>query len=410
MRFDPVRASLGHAEQPRSIPAQGTSQPPPEPAPPGRSVPGTSFDFRGPSPASSAGFAAAQSSGQARHNRHARANAAADDGNAPAANDILGPGNGSDGPNAATDRPNESQDPPQARRSTFLQRQDNEDLEPFVFSTEQYYGDFMTAMHEYSSEFTDMIFGNLGVDAQSWFREFKLSMDSRPITWQLFKERIRARVHVKLPEPPITAGHGTAEIVKRWFYQQQLLAETSAYISQNIPQTLEHNIKLVQRFKGAKPGAVKNPAKGHSKQKQQGSTTNRSQTGNRTSESNKFCVYCKRRNHTESECRTKARAEAKAGDSQINQRQSSVGWLPTELNPAGDGVNPLPAEPQPRGKRRQRGRARLAYHKGQLYCYLSPVAQIDDRKVHCFVDSGSSFNAISPNLDEKLNLTVGLRS
>ncbi|KAE8953656.1 hypothetical protein PF011_g32356 [Phytophthora fragariae] len=43
-------------------------------------------------------------------------------------------------------------------------------------------------------------------------------------------------------------------------------------------------------------------------------------------------------------------------------------------------------------------------------CLLSHSPVIDDRKVHCFVDSGSSFNAISPNLAEKLNLTVEVRS
>ncbi|KAE9163256.1 hypothetical protein PF004_g30208 [Phytophthora fragariae] len=323
---------------------QGTDQTPPEPAPPGQSAPGISFEFGGPSPASSAGFAAAQSSGQA-----------------PATTDTLAqmlqvmmqmsqqqtafmgqvmaqtahiqqlilqtrPRN-----------PHKRGDPPP------FKGKDNEDLELFLFSTEQYYADFMSAMHEDSSEFTDMIFGSLGVDAQSWFREFKLSMDSRPITWQLFKERIRARFRdkdhkfktlTKLYElkPGKSQQEYTSsflnllsqldtelpEIVKRWFYQQPLRAETSAYISQNIPQTLEHAIELAQRFKDAKPSAVKNPAKEHPKQQQQGSTANKSQTGNRTSESNKFCDYCKRRNHTESECRTKARAEAKAGDSPKN--------------------------------------------------------------------------------------------
>lgn len=51
---------------------------------------------------------------------------------------------------------------------------DNDDLELWIFSTEQYYSDFQTEMQEFSSSFLGMVFANLGVDAQAWFRDLKL--------------------------------------------------------------------------------------------------------------------------------------------------------------------------------------------------------------------------------------------
>ncbi|OWY98172.1 hypothetical protein PHMEG_00031124, partial [Phytophthora megakarya] len=74
---------------------------------------------------------------------------------------------------------------------------DNDDLELWIFSTEQYYSDFHSEMQELSLSFSDMIFANLGVDAQAWFRDLKLSMGSNPLTWALFKERIRFRFRDK---------------------------------------------------------------------------------------------------------------------------------------------------------------------------------------------------------------------
>ncbi|KAG2780458.1 hypothetical protein Pcac1_g9415 [Phytophthora cactorum] len=41
------------------------------------------------------------------------------------------------------------------------------------------------------------------------------------------------------------------EIVKRWFYQQNLRAETNSYVSQNSPLTLKDTIERVQRFEDA---------------------------------------------------------------------------------------------------------------------------------------------------------------
>ncbi|ETO79322.1 hypothetical protein F444_05953, partial [Phytophthora nicotianae P1976] len=41
------------------------------------------------------------------------------------------------------------------------------------------------------------------------------------------------------------------EIVKRRFYQQYVQADTSAFVSQNVPSTLQKMIELAQRFEDA---------------------------------------------------------------------------------------------------------------------------------------------------------------
>ncbi|KAG3107419.1 hypothetical protein PI124_g12849 [Phytophthora idaei] len=58
------------------------------------------------------------------------------------------------------------------------------------------------------------------------------------------------------------------EIVKRWFYQQNLRAETNSYVSQNCPLTLKDTIERVQRFEDAHeaPKAKQSSAAGAIKQ------------------------------------------------------------------------------------------------------------------------------------------------
>ncbi|OWZ11368.1 hypothetical protein PHMEG_00015617 [Phytophthora megakarya] len=42
---------------------------------------------------------------------------------------------------------------------------DQDDLKLWIFSTEQYYSEFRTEMHDFSSNFSDIVFANLGTDA-----------------------------------------------------------------------------------------------------------------------------------------------------------------------------------------------------------------------------------------------------
>jgi hypothetical protein len=52
--------------------------------------------------------------------------------------------------------------------------------------------------------------------------------------------------------------------IKRWLYQQNLRSETSAFVSENVPQNLSEVIELAQRFEdsqGQAPGKGKNKGK-----------------------------------------------------------------------------------------------------------------------------------------------------
>ncbi|POM69656.1 Hypothetical protein PHPALM_14044 [Phytophthora palmivora] len=70
----------------------------------------------------------------------------------------------------------------------------SEDLELWIFSTEQYYAQYREEMLHNSSEFVDTIFANLGTIAKTWFRDFKLFLPpGQPATWKLFKAKIRER-------------------------------------------------------------------------------------------------------------------------------------------------------------------------------------------------------------------------
>lgn len=50
------------------------------------------------------------------------------------------------------------------------------------------------------------------------------------------------------------------EVVKRWFYQQNLRADTSAYVSESIPETLHDTIEYNQRFEDSRKATRTKPA------------------------------------------------------------------------------------------------------------------------------------------------------
>ncbi|GMF46629.1 unnamed protein product [Phytophthora fragariaefolia] len=71
--------------------------------------------------------------------------------------------------------------------------QASDDLELWLFSTEQYYASYAEEMRCETSEFVNTFFANLGPTAQTWYRAFKLSLGDQPATWTIFKQRIRER-------------------------------------------------------------------------------------------------------------------------------------------------------------------------------------------------------------------------
>ncbi|POM70320.1 Hypothetical protein PHPALM_13258 [Phytophthora palmivora] len=155
----------------------------------------------------------------------------------------------------------------------------SEDLELWIFSTEQYYAQHREEMNRNTSEFVDTIFANLGTIAQTWFRDFKLSLGAeQPATWDLFKIKIRERFRDRdFQQKVLTKLHDLRwqgsqqeyttkflhllsqldeelpEPVKRWMYQHNLRSETSSFISQNVLDTLQATIELAQRFEDSRP-------------------------------------------------------------------------------------------------------------------------------------------------------------
>ncbi|DAZ98093.1 TPA: LOW QUALITY PROTEIN: hypothetical protein N0F65_005255, partial [Lagenidium giganteum] len=145
-------------------------------------------------------------------------------------------------------------DPP-----VFAGRAD-EALDLWIFSTEEYYCEYKDEMEDQmSSIFVNMVLSNLGIDATSWYRELKTTAKA-PITWAVKAlsklhdmrfsgsqsdytcqfHQILNQLDVDLPE-----------IVKRWFYQQNLRAE-SLHISTHVPTDLAETIDLAQSFEDAK--------------------------------------------------------------------------------------------------------------------------------------------------------------
>ncbi|ETM97830.1 hypothetical protein PPTG_20024 [Phytophthora nicotianae INRA-310] len=230
--------------------------------------------------------------------------------------------------------------------------QSNDDLELWLFSTEQYYSNYSEEMEAESSDFVDTIFGNLGPAAQTWYRDFKISLGDQPATWTISKQRIRERFreadfqHKVLSRLHNLRWSGSQqayttkflhllsqldcelpEVVKRWYYQQNLRSDTSAFVSQNVPSTLKEVIELAQRFEDSRatipgPGVQKDQRgdkpqskpqsqkKNHvasSKPHQSLDTTGRN--GDRPS-----CAYCEKPGHTEAVC-FKKKADAKVSTS-----------------------------------------------------------------------------------------------
>ncbi|DAZ97683.1 TPA: hypothetical protein N0F65_009684 [Lagenidium giganteum] len=158
-------------------------------------------------------------------------------------------------------------DPP-----VFAGRSD-EDLNLWLFSTEEYYSKYHDEMEDpMSSTFVNKVSSNLGIDAMNWYRERKMTTEA-PITWAIFRKRIKERFQdldfqykalSKLHDMRLSGSQSDytskfhqilnqldvdlPEIVKPWFYRQILRAETSAHISTHVPTDLVETIDLAQRF------------------------------------------------------------------------------------------------------------------------------------------------------------------
>ncbi|OWY90358.1 hypothetical protein PHMEG_00041542, partial [Phytophthora megakarya] len=221
--------------------------------------------------------------------------------------------------------PKEERDPPQFNGKA------DDDLELWLFSTEQYYSNYSEEMQSNTSDFVNTIFGNLGPGAQTWYREFKIALADRPATWsifmQCFRERFReadlqhkvlSRMHklrwsgsqqayMKLLTLVSQLDCELPEEVKRWFYQQNLRPDTSAIVSKNVPTTLKEVIDLAQRFEdsratsGATLRTIRAVRSLMPPKKTLAATrnSNPSSTSTDKNDDKPTCAYCEKPGHTE---------------------------------------------------------------------------------------------------------------
>ncbi|KAG1696750.1 hypothetical protein DVH05_017972 [Phytophthora capsici] len=161
----------------------------------------------------------------------------------------------------------------------------DDDLELWLFQIEEHFAAYADLRESNDSRFVDMVVPFLGTDVMSWYREFKTILGDEPRPWSLFKQQIRARFRdsdfefkllTKMYELRPTGSQQEytmkfmqfmsqssvemPEVVKRWFYQQHLRPDTSAYVSQSIPETLKDTIEYAQRFEDARESSRQKPS------------------------------------------------------------------------------------------------------------------------------------------------------
>ncbi|KAJ0394786.1 hypothetical protein ATCC90586_007854 [Pythium insidiosum] len=105
------------------------------------------------------------------------------------------------------------------------------------------------------------------------------------------------------------------EFIKRWLYQQNLRSETSAFVSQNIPQTLSEVIELAQRFEDARRNqpTQQGNTQGKGKAKLAKVEGDKKPEGHGAkSTSDRWCPFCSVATHNTADCRKKKAADAAA--------------------------------------------------------------------------------------------------
>ncbi|KAG3097419.1 hypothetical protein PI124_g10214 [Phytophthora idaei] len=132
----------------------------------------------------------------------------------------------------------------------------DDDLELWLVHIEEHFAAYTVEQSSNDSRFVGMVVPFLVVDVMAWYREFKHAMGSNPRTWPLFKQQIRARYRdsdyefkllTKMRDLQVSGSQkeystqfmqllsmssiDMLEIVKRWFYKQNLRVEPNSYVS-----------------------------------------------------------------------------------------------------------------------------------------------------------------------------------
>ncbi|KAF4041760.1 hypothetical protein GN244_ATG05975 [Phytophthora infestans] len=268
-------------------------------------------------------------------------------------------------------------------------------------------------MQAESSDFVDTIFGNLGPAAQTWYRDFKISLGDQPATWTIFKQQICERFreddfqHKVLSRLHNLRWSGSQqaystkflhllsqldcelpEVVKHWYYQQNLRSDTSAFVSQHVPSTLKEVIELAQRFEDSRATIP-------------GPSVQKDQRGDKLQGK----PVPQKKNPVVSYRGCLLQEEGGCQGVDFKKRLGSVGWHPAGPEQSVRGSRPRSDSPLPK---------QLQYHaddavlsaKEKVYGYLSQRGRIADAAVAVFIDSGASFNAIDAKVASIFGLLI----
>ncbi|POM81603.1 Hypothetical protein PHPALM_405 [Phytophthora palmivora] len=119
----------------------------------------------------------------------------------------------------------------------------SDNLDLWLFSTEQYYADYQLDMANNTSDFVNLIFANLGPSSNhvsvNVFATL-ISSTSCCLRCTTFDGQV----------PNRWTRHDSSIYYRNQMktYQRNLRSKTSAFVSQNIPDTLQRAIELAQRF------------------------------------------------------------------------------------------------------------------------------------------------------------------
>lgn len=282
----------------------------------------------------------------------------------------------------------------------------NEDIELWIFATEEYYSNRRTLMEANTSEFVSLISSNLGTSVMNWYRAFatQCTATNIPRTWNLFKQQLRARYRPRDFEFNLrerlfdlkqigtfheyttkfqdllsqTELHIT-EMEKRFYFQNGLRSETQSKIKEHSPGTLAEAIEIASNFEFA-----------HFSGKPVRATVRHTSTP--------YATSAARKNFTPSKP-SKATNEEK--------KPAPKKWNPENVtcHTCGQKGHISPKCPQRKAKEANH------YVSGSFYASLEVKAKAfksEDKKtdVSIFIDNGCSLYGISPELAKSLNLDI----
>ncbi|KAH7488446.1 Retrovirus-related Pol polyprotein from transposon 412 [Phytophthora ramorum] len=278
-----------------------------------------------------------------------------------------------------------------------------EDIELWIFATEQYYANKRHIMEADSSDFVTLISSNLGKSVLNWYRAFITDCERMSVhqTWSLFKRQLRTRFrpkdfeydlrermfHLKQKETIheyvskfqdllSQTELEISELEKRFFFQNGLREETAKKIKEESPSTLQDAMEIASNFEFAhysgKPPRI--PSK---------SSQSPAESGKRSIKptSQKPKRFEKKKNKNDD-------------------------WTKTATcNNCGKVGHISPQCTAPKRKEANR------YISGALYAILEAEAHAyketgQERSVTIFIDNGCSLNGVSEELVKTLGLDV----